>query len=283
MTLVILPTGTPHGITTALELAWGCGRKAQLKKIHQEESEIDDNPRRSKPSPTLTGTFGHALLENYFGQLLDGYEPPEIYDWIQETQVGGLAGPSLRQAARCFMFFRAQFQPDIFGRPIAIEEEISIEEEWGFLAPFTMRLDLATRITKKHVLNLAKHHCDVEPGIWLVDHKFLGNFSGHTYSKYAKDMQGQMYLRAYNYNQPKARQAKGLIYNIITKTTSPSFHQVVVREDPIADKILGNLTAACYSKGWPITEENNYACNPRECDAWFEECRFLTANLCKRF
>lgn len=209
-------------------------------------------------SGAAVGTVGHALMEMHFSQAL----PPEVEPLIgARIRTAALQHSDLMEervwveAVRCFRAFR-EYSPqlDLIGQPVHVEEQFGAEdiEDLTDMAnfemsravglegsmPYTMRLDMAGRMTKAHVERFLKLFPQtagardaLEPGTWLVDWKFYGRQEADLIDKSLVRHQYTAYTQAYNAwasKQKRMPQCKGTIQFTIFRRKVVEFLPIII-------------------------------------------------------
>ena len=246
---------SPYGIHSYL--AWlGCSKNAAL---NEEDLEANDGIRIRDTltwSGASVGTVGHALMEMHFGQALPVTTEPLIGARIQTASLTHSDLMEERvwvEAARCFRAFREHTpQLDIFGKVIHVEEEfggIARGEhhrrnedmsravgliQKGEVFPYTLRLDLGTKMTKRHIERFLKKYPAtagakemLKPGVWLVDYKFYAQEKSDLIDAALDRHQYTAYQLAYNAAHPK-NPCQGMLQFTVIRRKKVAFLPIVV-------------------------------------------------------
>jgi len=258
--------GSGTGISYWRELALGCARRAQLR---QEE---DEQQNRHLSGSLGTGTILHALMAAYYsGKATSvvkiGFTEGTTYD--EEARI---------EAERLFSAYRVEHKPDEFGEVIGVEVDISespaVEVAVG-IAPFTARLDLVVKMDAATCRRLS-YLGQLQPGIYIVDHKTTAYMTAASYERYARDLQFIAYQVAYN-AMCSPSTCKGLIVNVLTKTKTPEVVRILVPPPTTVDRaILAVVTNQARQK------RTSNAPNPDRCFDYNSVCPFLTNGRCFR-
>lgn len=274
-------TGTSYGIHRYQELAYGCARKAYLDSI------ADDGGGMSKAM--WTGSLMHAALAGYFA----GQDYETI---MKEFEPRPYAEPGEREKAiaTCMHAMEVGLAQGrwAFGKVVEIEQEHEAKNFFpGIVARYTYRPDLVIRINETQARSIALRSSaivppDIEPGVWLVDHKTSGQAAGE--EKIAAEMgslQGAAYLHAWNLSHRVP--AKGLLYNFIGLTKEPSFDLVPRRLLAIDEILLKNLATrlAMLPTRWlgKPDQEAQFEANPTSCFSAWGQCHHYRAGRCLRY
>ena len=264
-------TGTPHGITTLLQYVYGCPRRAWLDKQYPEEDSVG----------RLTGTIGHAYMEHYFKGTGADEDVAIQFSQVAAEDTQAIAE---HEAERCFRYYTDLYSRDEFGQILAVEEAFSLSRDNAMgLYPYTGRWDLAVRINAATAQNLQlTRGIDIEPGVWLVDHKFLKSFGAATADEYAHSVQFAAYATAWDITHPNER-CEGVIANIIVKSKQPQVRTVISRVDLALLNVLEEVVYRASQRGWPIDNEQEPECNPMRCWDYFKPCPHWIQGNCKRY
>lgn len=227
-------SGGSSGFGISFWKSWlGCQeRAARMEREYRERLRTKTPPPLSTNPALLTGTIVHALLEYY-------YSPPKERALKLDTtaisymdDVGDpldVAAESRLDAEAIFRAYRVEFPPDELGKVVAVEKFVGGEEVECALecAPFTCKIDLIVRIDKRAAHRLRRtRQIDIEPGLWLVDHK-TDSFRNPLYESYYTDeVQFTAYMLAWYAKTGTA--PKGMLVNILGKQSRPRFETIVI-------------------------------------------------------
>jgi hypothetical protein len=268
-TIKVISTGTEFGFSTASEYIYGCPRKAWLKKFGEPTTQAE---------APLLGSCGHALLAEFYRGKLN---KTNIETLILVDQDGlPIDGKIVRKVKQIFTHYRARFTPQSLGRVVAVEQLIR-GKLWG--GQTTMRLDLAVSITKRDADRIHKARgLRLQPGIWIVDHKFVGNASPMTMERYRWSLQFSWYYELAK-QELFHKKLQGVLINICTKARVPEFKLIPVPATDARTRIqLATILGALDQRGWPIPEKPKPYANPERCFDYGSLCPFWVDNQCKR-
>lgn len=236
MKIIVKEGGSPYGITTIEEWVNGCQRKVALRG------------GSSYSLGTLTGTLVHALLETYYSK---GYFETENVSWRGVDLTDPLFSQAETKAFHVFREYKMKFPPNELG--------CVLEVEWGFeinvphvigCAPFTGRIDLIIKLTKRDCIRLRKTRgIDLEPGIYIVDHKTAGGIYATTFERLSNGIQPTAYMKAFPYVTGK--RVQGALMNVMTTTRDVKFHTLVIPRPGVLDtNRLFSVTESEAMKSW---------------------------------
>lgn len=278
-----LPTGgTPHGITTALQYAYGCPRRVWYKKFGPEM--VAPTKTIGKAKGRDVGTYGHLFLENHYKGQMKGVQPriavlANQFSQDPDTPLG------YAQAYEAYQRYLRKFRRRDFGTILDVEANIELNDERFPLRPYTAKIDLVIRVTKTAQRRIfADRGVRVPIGVWLVDHKFLANPYPISVERYVYGLQAPAYLNAYNLSlkrRIKERRARGVLFNIISTTQSEFQLHFAETEGKNVPYRLQTLADRCNSLGWPVSEDRLPPCNEERCYDYNERCPYLQT-LCDR-
>jgi hypothetical protein len=264
--LIVESTGTDRGYSRASELVYGCEKRAYLNCYA-------GLPSQKAP---LIGSCGHAMLaEFYLGKLKNqDIDKLILVDGNKEP----IDGEVVQKAKNVIFHYMAHYTPTGLGKVLDVEQYIE-----GTIAgnPATMRLDLAVKALKRDTTRIARMYgVTIEPGIWIVDYKFVANASPLSIERYRMSLQFQWYLSLARKRYGK--RLKGVLVKLCTKAKIPTFHLIPVRwRGRLAEYMLEDLVERLCDL-WPLDEQNTYRANPERCFDYGSICRFLVSGHCKR-
>ena len=134
--------------------------------------------RRSSDNPNFAiGSIWHGFMEPFFkgNRKLD----TTLVRFSQgNRRIWEPAESARATGTRLFKDFRVKYKPDIFGKPVAVEKLHRVTKaDWlpeGMV--LTARLDLETKVAKKHTTKMAfEFGVNVPIGDYVVDHKSAGS------------------------------------------------------------------------------------------------------------
>jgi hypothetical protein len=270
---------TDYGMSGIIEYVNGCARKAHLNATRGSLHSMG----------TLTGTLIHALLENYY--LFQRPIDLQAVEWFGEALLEPIFEQARQKAYNAFQNYQMVYPPEELGKVLCVEQAFKIEDP-GVVgcAPYTGCIDLVVRLTKTGAKRLEKtRSIDIEPGIWLVDHKSAGAIYRNTYeSMYARPqftayMLGYEACRAQHPSGGDCRsKPKGLLVNILTTTKNPKCETLVVPY-PAADAVrrLHTITCAPSMHSWPKLKSDRP--NVSRCFDYNGVCSYWSQGLCPGF
>lgn len=278
-----LPSGgSEHGASKYFHKL-ACPKRAML----DEMKRAGENPLafQSVYSMALVGVIGHRFYETYFRHQLP-QDGPDIAFQIDE----GVDEGALHDAERCFRVFRNLFPPTIFGKVLAVEEDIATD----FFAPLpsTGRLDLLTKVSARDIekikavfntgtdktLEMDGMVQDFVPGVWLWDWKHRSRRDGDLMDKAIESFSYAGYFKQVQSTFPKlTKDLRGTINVSIFVQKEPGFRLTVVPA-PSSTQLEALKQAMTYAEALPTdlaipTEAN--------CFAWHKICPHLH-NGCER-
>lgn len=255
----------------------GCPRKATLDTKSQE-----DGGRTSIDSmATDIGTIGHAFMYLHYTQK-------KSFDTSIVKFSDGVEEEERAEAERVFRYYRLHHSPKEFGKVLHAEqtfprnekEKAKIEEAVG-IAPYAFTPDLVVRLSRSDAEYLgASSAMDVRPGVYLVDHKFLGQWDGAAMDRYLWSHQ----FTAYNlgYSAINAEPIQGTIVNVILKYKSPEVKRLLVPFPTQTEKKAlfafwkYCLTVKSTMPDWPNSQA--YNCFPKG-----KTCHWFVTGDCQRY
>lgn len=232
--------GTPHGISTVEEWVNGCQRKCLLRE------DADHS------LATLTGTLVHALLRVYYTK---GHFEIVKVKWKNFDLTHPLFLQAETRAFNVFREYRMRFSPIELGKVLHAELGFKIRNENVIgCVPFTGRIDLIVKLNKRDCNRLkVTRGIDLEPGIYIVDHKTGGGIYPNTLERLSLGLQPAAYMYAYEFTTKK--KVKGFLVNFMTTTRDPKFHTIVIpRPGVLARERLFSVTRSREMDRWPKFE-----------------------------
>jgi len=209
------PGGSERGVSF-YEGTLRCPLRQKLKK--QMESK-----RVHIAGAAGTGTLGHGFLDLFHTKQIPRtfdpaqviYTAPKGYDLFIDEKARDTAD-------RVCRFYRARFAPEHFGKVLGAEIPLEAPADAPWL-PEGLRLtgiaDMAVRVNKKTSANLALSRlAHIEPGDYLIDHKFLGSAQPAKLASYLTSLQ----MIAYQLMWP-GKPLKGMLLNIVVTSAVPVF------------------------------------------------------------
>jgi hypothetical protein len=277
VTLEVVSTGTPYGISRMLEIAWGCPRRAYLAEYHERSADAE-RPEPTKPNPLLVGSITHRILAHMYSSG----EMPHPEDVR-------IKSPQFSKAALDVCVPVALDLYDMYVMSVPLNEWTVIDverffrvgqENHEFLWPYTGRWDLVVELDDKQARDFRQSSgVSVWAGRWLVDHKTARAHTAQDIDRYQASLQGIAYIEAYNALHPDTP-VEGMIYNILTKTRPRV--ETCVRFNVTANERLQLASTVRRAKSvcWPLSESTALECNPGHCFANFSTCSFRASGIC---
>jgi len=260
--------GTPHGITTIEEWVNGCSQKVYLNSQGERE--------QGSSLPLLTGTLLHALLEHY-------YKTQEAFDTDTISWKGAdLTNPSWpaaeMKAVSAFREYRMHHAPDEWGAVLHTEFGFEINEHSVIgVAPFTGRIDLIVQVSKKSAKVLKRTRgVDIEPGIWVVDHKSTSGLNPNSVERHKLSLQGTAYTLAAEH--VLKRPITGFLINLIEVAQTHRVFTLPVFPSVLAERRLLAVTQAKCMATWPSLE--NHRPNVSRCFDYNSVCPHWVSARC---
>lgn len=230
---------------------------------------------------TKVGTYMHHLLEDYYRD--PNAEPQMAVEFASLAE-----DPDANEALKLFSAYRKYFPADEFRDVVGIEPQAASNEEEAdklatvFGAPFTARFDMVVRLDEKDAdFCRALRNIDVEPGLYLVDHKTKKNRSHLLVPEMMLRPQFAAYQHAWNVLHEE--KCKGVIVNVMVRHKDPdqdSFISLLVpppndTEIQMVKDIVrdGAAARALHGPMWA---------NPAHCLEYFRLCPFLLNGDCDR-
>lgn len=259
-----------------------CPRQATLNLLALRQPP--SGPER--PGAKGVGTALHAMLDLYYRGV--SFNPTEL---VLRPALDEL---DIIEAARVFSQYSAIFSPDELGQVLGTEVHIgppgdgSDDDELGTTGPlataigvwpFAARIDMVVNITDAAAVQ-ARRGIDVEPGIYLVDHKSHGAAWGTLVDKHLNSLQFVAYQLAWNATHPD-RPCLGMIANVIIKTKSIKTMTLLQRSpSPSEIAALRGLLQGCAAQR---RERPGWA-NPQEefCFSQWGVCQWFANDVCDR-
>ena len=231
----------------------------------------EDNSDMSRAA--RVGILGHKLLEAWFR----GETIPELF--ITEHTV---EDEDFNKALTYAKQFQEKYDPNVFGKPLEVEKEVKVKDPNVVgIAPFTGRIDLMTRVTQQVIKDLPDQFelfdpiNELEPGYWLVDHKFYSQKRSNLEEGLLGDLQFIAYPLAWNATQK--RKVLGTIVNVIVMNKKMR-NVLVVCPLPDYNKVrkLHNAMNIIHQRMTAPELEKN----PMHCESYFGSCPVKRAGDC---
>lgn len=288
MSRIILHTkasgGSPAGLSFYNKWA-ECPKRANL----DAQAKACGEKTSSDTDATSVGSILHHYLEYYYSGSI-GHEDVVI----EYADASGFTDVEIanQEAQRLFVAYRQKFPREEAGFVLGVEKELpdpksefieqcqqAVKDLLG--VEFTCRLDLITDIDETTAAQMQlTRGIDIEPGVWLWDHKSADAERGNASTLWEADhqMTGIYYL--WNLLMPPTCRAKGVLVNTIYKTKVPKFRTYVVRPTGVQLDALRN-----YLKGIQAIKEhpvlNNWANANKQC-FFPKTCHWYMVGKCFR-
>jgi hypothetical protein len=265
----VIPGGSPTGLS--YYTGWSvCPRKATLNEEAREAAEITS----SNNSATTIGWLMHAYLETYYDtNIHPDWEKLELFDAKGEPSPvdEDIHGDVLRY----FNAYKARFAPDELGEVLGLEIEYPDKRlppnlynsqenriaETMLVNPFSTRIDIAVDIDTTTAQGMQKtRSINIEPGIYIVDHKTAARRLKTEQEKWDNSMQMAAMFHIWNALNPD-KPARGVLINSIYKLKMPDFRTFVTYPSEESLKkvqsfLIGVVAMKNALPDWP----NNNAC-----------------------
>lgn len=273
------PGGSGFGLSH-YEALLDCPRKAQLN-MRAAENRLTAAPA---VEATAVGTLVHAFLDLYDTRRLGFEELSTVAFGPADHAV--LSDPTwLAEARRIFSWWRSTYQPEHFGTVLGCELflEASAELKASLGVPpskrITGRLDQVVRMSEDDCARLREErNLDVVPGVYIVDHKCLGQRSG--FDRYVLGNQSYLYPLMWNETASEADVCQGVIYNFIIKTKTPASVAFLVQAPGAMEtEILRNF----FDQALFIEAHRAGKADPTKCFNYFRTCHWFTNGACARY
>lgn len=268
--------GSGMGLTT-YESILECPRRYWLDRQLAEKGL----PTSSDNEHTMMGTCGHGLLGKYYtkGQrfVLDNV--------VYKDVAGGEWSPpakSMFRAQRLVRHYMAKYPPDEF-TVVAVEKLYSV---WD--APWkpkgvrlTAQIDLEIKLTKTQATKMgAKRHLLLEPGYYILDHKFHTQNRSDLNDRHVMSLQLEGYGLIWQHEHPR-RKLQGRLVNMLIDGSTPRFRMLFLPPPDEASeaRVRNLLQVASQSILQEPPEARGNACVSK----WGEICAHYSAGRCLRY
>ena len=270
-------SGTGHGYYS--RYAGGCPLAASLD-FSSEENTMSEKSGRN------LGTIAHALHELRWKKQLNQDNDLSIVEFSQHVDEENREG-----ALRVVRYFNEVLpEEDALGTVLEVEAQYPRDErdksilDTLYDVPFTFRLDLVTKLTRKHIDRLKRKPLQwtgglLKPGKTLWDYKHYGRREGNLIDKATGSTQYAAYMQAYNALFPKDPIIQTVQASIFT-TKEIDIWLTVVPVDEHIQEVSAHLIkmGAADAENYPlltIPTENN-------CFPYGSLCRHLKNSTCDR-
>ena len=273
MIVEIRPGGSPRGITTMLEFVNGCARKVALNAASE--------PEVSYSLPLLTGTLFHALLEVYYTK---GYFEPEDVAWRGVDLSHPNFGAAEEKAFRTFRAYRLAYDEKELGTVLGAEVPFDIQDPAVIGVPYTGYIDLVVKLTKRDCKRITKtRRVDLDPGIYVVDHKTTGGVYANTEERHRTSVQLPAYSKAYEYTT--GAKVRGALINLITTQRDPKKYTFALLPSAASNARLLAVTTRANALGWPEipTDPTEAHANASRCFDYNSVCPFWIGAQCSGY
>ncbi len=253
-------TATPHGISYWRDLAYGCAKRALLKKESASSSPAESSGSRYAE----IGSFYH-----YFRALYEQQESFECNDVIRLDPGLGLE-PALDTAIAMFRAWRGRHKPGYFGEPLAVEDLIpdcEATRKATALPNFTCRPDLVTYMSARVAKKFA-----VAPGYWLIDYKTCASANEFSARQYINSLQLIAYEEAWNATHP-GMDIQGKIVQLCERGGKFQTYDLVLGPNGAVQKKM--LRALAVRVGLTLTNKSLQVANPERCYDYGHKCQYL--------
>lgn len=238
--------------------AMNCPRRARLQKEKREAGEVKHDYDGFAAADK--GTVFHRLAEIYHNK-----------DTETVIDVADAAGqPALQEGTAMFASYSKHFGVEAWGQVLGCEvslpgdcepdcpyaeAENKTACECGradneqrlrklFQVPFTCRIDMVVLVRESDVAGIKERTgLELEPGIYLLDHKTKDRKDSKMHQKYADEVQFHAYMMAWNACFPEMP-CKGLIVNVVInhKKMTKNSHAAVLVDTPTETQQQAVLT-----------------------------------------
>ena len=276
-------TGNSH-----YEALLECPRRARLSR----EKKAQSNTIHLTGTGTAVGTIGHGFMELYYGGKIRSPNELNNIEFEPKGDFDLVIDPATRsEATRLMGEYMTRFSPTSFGEVLFLErlmpktdKEAEVVQAAVGIAPWTGRLDMGVRLTKKvaEALQLG-FGLDVRPQKkYIVDFKFVKAEAATLKEQYVLSLQAMTYQMAMNAIEVAAGREPfaGMIFDVIIKTKEPKFRRYLAPAPADPER-------AIVAERWRAVEVmaknlDDWA-NTKACIPWFgEPCRFYTDSTCDR-
>jgi len=202
-------TGTPAGVSYYTN---PCARLVQLNAenaLERAEKGLPPPPSEFEPQ---VGTVFHKLMELYYTAGLNEVALPidDLADFGKDP---------VQEALRLFTAYKTFYPADEWD-VVSAERYFPANEDEGWeigrhvgISPFTGRIDLVVRLTEAHAAKLKERSgLDLNPGLYLVDHKTTGQLDRNASMKWELSIQFTAYQMASQVIWPED-ELQGMIVN----------------------------------------------------------------------
>lgn len=280
-----------NGQGTASGLSYYRGWASCPKKSTLDAENRASGNSSTKSSATKIGFIFHCYLELYYGGAIGQHENMVLEFKNIDMSIYEVDEEAHFEAKRLFDAYRKKYNPTELGTVLGLEVEYPspllgkaeqnvqtnrIAEAVG-LVPFSCRLDMVVEMSNTSMLWKSRG-INIEPGVWLVDHKTAARRLQNMGRKWAIDLQMTMQCLVWNACNPD-KKCNGVLVNEIYKLQKPDFKTFVhiPTEDTI--KQLRSFLA-----GIAIIKQHlpRWA-NATACFSWGRECYWRSIGMCNGY
>lgn len=279
-----LPEGSSGSGISYYEKLMGCNRKAFLANNEALVREIGGIDGQA------IGILMHAFLELYDNRQI-------VYGDLESIKIEdhwAIKNPSnLIEARRLMNWWMMTYEPEHFGETVGTEiflaDNSVLKETFGIPSnkKLTARLDLVTRMTEEKADKFQKiRDTIIEPGLWIVDHKWYKVRSGFI------NVRESMQMLAYpiifdewkkSVDSLKDEKLNGIIIHFGIKTKTPGSEIVIRYNNDIEEDT--NVLRAFFKEALENEKKGNVT-NPTLCYPFAQNaCPFAPTEtgICRRY
>lgn len=270
------PGGSPWGQTLWRDIAFGCGKRAALRKQH---------PGLDMSEPLGVGIIFHALVAHYLVCDDPDFECSKV-DYISQEY----EEEHRIIAERTFECFREEYPVQTFGTIIGTEiplpddelERTALEAEFE-MPGISARLDCVVKLSTADCKRYNKlFDMNLKPGNYIIDWKGASAPSNWAAQKYYLDLQPKLYQHMWNIVHPK-QQVKGAIIFMVQRM-NPNKHEfkshvIFIQPLNLKDKKMIARFIVESIRNYPDYDRR---ANLDRCADYGKTCAFLVAGVCDR-
>lgn len=250
-----------------------CRNRARLNW----EASQDHLPGAEDSVNTAAGTLAHGFMAMYHEPGNRSQIDVKTVSFTPEYHPALFEPEARSEAERAFNAYQERFLPNSLGKVIGVEYRIGATDSHDTDPPITV--DLLTRVAKTDLARIGlARGLDLEPGLYIVDHKFLGQKAGTLVDSYLNDMQGIGYQIIWERRRAhlKLPKVNGMIINFIIKTKAIQFISLLI-PPPTSVQIDAFDTWLAHTREDEL--EDPYRINPTQC-FWPSICRWWLTSKC---
>jgi hypothetical protein len=229
-----------------------------------------------------TGTALHGLLRAYYGGKKEIDTTNIVY-----CQTSGDRWPipnkAAVNAARVFRHYRVKFPPTELGRVVAQEVLYVAKATSNGWKPrnmeVTAKIDMEIFLTEKACSRLGMtRRLLLEPGHYIVDHKYHGQDWLTTNDKHVLSLQFPIYCEMWRARHPR-QTLQGVLVNMLIDGNTPKFRTLFLRPPDENGRRL--VLESLMQAGIDL---HNRRYNAAACiDRYHQVCPHLSSGRCKRY